>query len=735
MRVTSWANFRYLHYGLLLVGGGLGVACRDYTCADTASCSVPAGDGGPQSGEATGSQLTDVQPGAGQSSGSETTASSGGGQTDTTNGGHSDTNVSTTNNSDPDESTAPVDGSEPDRDTNTSGPDASSCDECSLGDVKCVDGELTACELTDNCWVWGGPRTCEQGACADATTCAGCSNECDVGDKRCAEGSVQTCEVTANGCAGWSAPTACATQHCANDTECFVCDNKCQVGAARCANAQLDRCVADARGCLDWQDSTACDTGVCATSTSCAVCDDKCSPGATTCSGGQLRTCVADAVGCLDWSAPTQCDTGACSSASACLVCDNQCANGSFSCNGSQLRACTADAQGCYDFEPQTTCGGNTPVCNASRGRCECQSNAAPTCKNGTTVSQCSNGAWAESACSGNKPVCVEGTGCVACTEHSQCPNSACHLAGSKKGTCFATNTVVNVNSAATFINAVNATSSNGEAVIKLSAGNYTLTNPISPKGETAVIGQSGVVIVDNMAWPGDARGALLGGDGITYYAKLELKDEEADHTGFSAFAGKILWLDDVKIVGQYNGIWTSSETHLRRTSIYAYDGTGIGIGNGGSLFAENSMIGPPAGDYGTTGVSATYGSVIDVRYSTIVGNERGLSCEVGNSSGRVGNSIIASMINGYSVNDNVQDCSEAFTLVTNAVDQMGYGTKIASYSPTWFTNPSTGNLHLSAAGKVAIPAIAVRTSDDPLLDFDGDARPASAGYPGADQP
>src|SRR5690606_12150457 len=117
MRATSRAIFQYLRCGLLIVGGGLGVACRDYTCADTASCPVEPGDAGDQS------------------SGPETTYSSGAG------------------------THAP--------DATTTDHDTSSCDECSLGDVRCVDGKLTACELTDACWVWSAPKACAQGSCAD----------------------------------------------------------------------------------------------------------------------------------------------------------------------------------------------------------------------------------------------------------------------------------------------------------------------------------------------------------------------------------------------------------------------------------------------------------------------------------------------------------------------------------------------------------------------------------------
>lgn len=293
----------------------------------------------------------------------------------------------------------------------------------------------------------------------------------------------------------------------------------------------------------------------------------------------------------------------------------------------------------------------------------------------------------------------------------------------------------MNVNSASSLLNAVNATSTSGEAVIKLSAGTYTMTSALAPKGETAIIGQSGVVIVDNMPSQGDARAGFMGSQGgIAYFAKIELKDSSADHTGVAPSTGTIVWLDDMKIHDEYNAIYSTGECHLRRTAVYNYTG-GVNAYYGGSLFVENSMIGPATSGYGTYGIGAYSGAVLDVRYSTIIGNARGVGCSVGDSSGRIANSIIASNINGDSIADEYSDCSDAFTLVTNAVDQNGYGTKIPSYSTAWFSGASSGDLHLSAAGKVAIPTIAVRGSGDPLLDFDGSSRPASAGYPGADQP
>ena len=293
----------------------------------------------------------------------------------------------------------------------------------------------------------------------------------------------------------------------------------------------------------------------------------------------------------------------------------------------------------------------------------------------------------------------------------------------------------MNVNSAATLLNAVNATTANGEAVIKLSAGTYTMTSALNPEGETAIIGQAGVVIVDNIPTPADGRDPFIFSANLTYLAKFELRNSSGNHTGISPQTGGIMWLDDLKIRGEGTGVLSNGEGHIRRTAIFDY-GSGAQAYYGGSLFVENSMIGPAAAlKSGTEGVGARSGAVLDVRYSTIVGNDYGVGCTVGDSTGRIANSIIASEVNGYSISDNYTDCSEAFTLVTNAIDQAGYGTKIPVYSSTWFASAGSGDLHLSAAGKVAIPTIAVRGSGDPLLDFDGDVRPATGGYPGADQP
>ncbi len=704
-------------------------------CVGAVACSTGRPEFNPRSTDSSNS--SDVS-GTRSDDSADAAAASTGGSTEvaptTGPGTHSGVNPGTNDSTSPSNDSTDTDDETTTENTDESAPETD--DETTTENTDESDADAT--EETDN----ADTDTTETGTTDPDTTETEttepepqCDDKCQSGESECTGGQLKRCEADSDGCWAWGTPTACETATCATETSCVDCVNKCSVGASTCTGGSLKTCVADASGCLDWSAATPCDTGACSSDTECLVCDDECSSeGGTSCEDGDLRTCEADNNGCLAWSGPSSCDTGACASNTACLVCDDKCTSGSHSCSGSQLSACTADDNGCYDFEPASTCSGNTPVCDADAGRCECESSAAPTCTNGTTANQCVDGAWADSACTGNTPACVTGLGCQPCTEHSQCPSSACHLAGSKKGSCFATNTVVNVNSAATFLNAINATSDGGESVIKLSAGTYTLTAGFGPEGETAIIGQSGVTLVDNMPFPGDARAGLLGSQGITYYAKFELTNTSADHAGVTPATGSVMWLDDVKIRGQYNAVYSNGECHLRRTTISNYAGSGVTAVYGGSVFLENSTVGPASAS-GTTGVGAYSGGVLDVRYSTIAGNDFGVGCSIGDSSGRIANSIIASNINGHSIADENTDCSDVFTLVTNAVDQDGYGTKIAIYSSNWFVSASTGNLHLSNAGKVAIPAIAVRGSGDPLLDIDGATRPASAGFPGADEP
>jgi hypothetical protein len=65
---------------------------------------------------------------------------------------------------------------------------------------------------------------------------------------------------------------------------------------------------------------------------------------------------------------------------------------------------------------------------------------AHPVCIAGACV-ECSNAQ--ATACTGTTPLCGPDNTCTGCTEHTQCPQSACHLDGPQQGACFETSDVV----------------------------------------------------------------------------------------------------------------------------------------------------------------------------------------------------------------------------------------------------------------------------------------------------
>ncbi len=366
----------------------------------------------------------------------------------------------------------------------------------------------------------------------------------------------------------------------------------------------------------------------------------------------------------------------------------------------------------------------------------ECVGADPPRCKDGATSETCSHGAWQTAACGGKKPTCVDGIGCAPCTEHSDCPASACHLAGPKQGTCFAVSTVVNVADAAALVSGVTGLSSGTERVFRLSAGTYTLSDTLTlaNSGEVAFVGVTGTVISGGPS-VGDARNAAFvvttsGDSAIAYLADLSLSGTSVS-SGLSVTG--LAYLDDVRIAGYYRAFSANGEVHVRRSWL-ASSALGSYLA-AGSLFMENSALGPN-GD-SVEGLELGASTTIDFRYVTIAGSMNAIDClsAVPPVGGTVRNSIFASTAGGsvYGGTDG-SNCS-TIQFAGSAVDQVGFGTEIAWYNDTWFKNAAIGDFHLTNVGKSAIPKTASRGSDDPTVDLDGDPRPASNGYPGLDEP
>ena len=102
-----------------------------------------------------------------------------------------------------------------------------------------------------------------------------------------------------------------------------------------------------------------------------------------------------------DTTATTEADSTSTTSGGAC----DDCGGATPYCVEDSCVGCDAlPGAGCSDIDP------GTPACNPDTGNCQL-----------CTVEE-------SSACEGETPACVDNT-CVACTEHAQCPDSACNLA------------------------------------------------------------------------------------------------------------------------------------------------------------------------------------------------------------------------------------------------------------------------------------------------------------------
>jgi cysteine-rich repeat protein len=270
-------------------------------------------------------------------------------------------------------------------------------DACTLGVRSCTAGQVKRC-ITDanGCYVWSTPESCPGGACADTTTCAGCSNTCSaVGETSCSAGAVRTCGADQFGCLTWGVPQTCATNSCADATHCGVaCANACSATTpSTCTGGKVSFCLQDANGCFGWSIPSDCPGNTCADTTRCqGTCANTCSTaGLTDCQGGTLRQCLQDQNGCLAWSMPSQCPSNTCADATHCQgSCANTCTTaGLTNCQGGVLFECLKDQNDCLAWSAPQTCALGTCASTTACSACQhqCGPKGSTVCKNGVQFS------------------------------------------------------------------------------------------------------------------------------------------------------------------------------------------------------------------------------------------------------------------------------------------------------------------------------------------------------------
>jgi hypothetical protein len=371
------------------------------------------------------------------------------------------------------------------------------------------------------------------------------------------------------------------------------------------------------------------------------------------------------------------------------------------------------DAPFCGDQGTCVDCGGTTDP-NAA---CMSADPGMPVCSEGACV-QCS--AQEPSACMGVTPICDEGTNaCVGCSEHAQCPNSACNL---ELGNCMDVANVVHVD---------------GDGGQMFSSLGMALDLNAVPE-LTIVLHEK------NNATP-YTESVLL--DTGTYVAILAAPGEEPVVTGtggspsFAVTTGSTLYLHEVSGSGTQNagrGLEVNGATAwVQRSKLVNNTGGGILVDGGGELVLENSFLGGLAADVSALEIAAGSATVV---YSTIAASAvstTAVECVDGLGS-TIRNSIVV-FNNGADPDGGELMCPNV-ELVTNAFEGVfANNVSLGDMNPMWFVGFNSGDFSLNPLMAPAILATtATWESGDPATDIDGDARPTTPGtadYAGADIP
>jgi len=351
-------------------------------------------------------------------------------------------------------------------------------------------------------------------------------------------------------------------------------------------------------------------------------------------------------------------------------------------------------------------------------GACLALDPGRPVCAAGACV-QCT--AEQAEACAGQTPVCGLDNICTPCIEHAECPQSACHLDGLDAGACFDVADVVMIGNTVDLSAALAALGPDDDAVFVLEAGTYGVTVDVGSNAEVAVLG--GGMVAPTLTGNG-VQSVEVFGNGIVYLGNVQVSNTDVGGNGL-ACAGTSVWLDDSRVRNNQLGMDISGTcaAHLRRTVIDTNAAGGIDISSG-QLSMRNSAVGRNGDDLSSSiGGMRLDGTVVDITYSSIIGNEainpaRGSLFCLGGETGSIRNSIVVGA--GSSI-----DGCDGITFSNDALDDPGVtGMDLVNVGPTmpaWFAGLGLGDFHLTATGEMVFGGLATWQPGDPLTDFDGD--------------
>ena len=596
---------------------------------------------------------------------------------------------------------------------------------CNLGDFECDGADLYLCDTDrEECPTWSFVTTCEDDLSVCNSELGAC--ECDPEEPpRCTDDdAVARCE---NGL--WTeTPCPDETPLCNAEAATCECDPSVQPAHCDADGVTLLRCEGGA-----WVGTTCLeDTPVCNPDTDRCECEPDTAP---QCSGSTLRVCSDG-----QWS-ETECSGATPDCNATDERCDCSASSAPDECTDSTtLRRCVA---GQIESVTCASLDSTLPACNPDTDQCECTSEQPSYC-DGSTFIQCSGGSWESQSCIGATPACDGSAGCVPCSEHSQCPDSACHLSefSSYYGSCFPTSSVQAISSAGGLQTALENLTDSTVAVYRLPSMSYPVSTlddfngtPIPAGAEIAIIGTGSTAITGATSGVYGWAIPLLEIAGIVYLGSVDIRSPATVMTAIEVSGSSqqspppSLWLDDVNLTEFHTALRMGNvEVHIRRSVVRSTDNYSIRA-EGGGLYVENSVLGPDdtVPSYNPLLAIGTY---LDVRYSNLWGSDWAIDCTDSVDAptrGTIRNSILLNQdASAVSIDP---DCTEV-TSTGNA----GTGLAVNPQS-TWFTNIPESNFHLTTTGANQLGTTAQWAAGDPLVDIDGEARPQdSRGYAGIDQ-
>jgi hypothetical protein len=354
-------------------------------------------------------------------------------------------------------------------------------------------------------------------------------------------------------------------------------------------------------------------------------------------------------------------------------------------------------------------------------GACASADANLPVCFEGSCVA-CAEGKT--EACVGTTPICnTETNVCEGCSEHEQCPDSACNMAA---GNCMDPGVVVHVDGDTLIQDCPNSTGTEAMPYCTISAA-------LADAGTESVIILHEREGMDNPYAESNAiaiAAAILAASGEA--PKVSGFNANPSFTVTPSGAFFVRGLRVASNTGDAGMLINGGSAWIERSEIVNNTGGGIVVDGSGMLMLENSFVG---GDINDQSAINIVNGAAEIKYVTVAagfGAATSITCANG-----AGVTIRNSLMVARTDLDEVQ-CPGAEVLNCALEMMLASNTALGAMTTAWFSGYMSGDFHLNpGVYPTEIETAALWETGDPTTDIDGDSRPVTDGTPdfaGADR-